>query len=460
MRDSLRYPVCEGVAGILCRPPHSNAPARHAESPRECREALDCGGSTPLLARTGGRERSVECGAALDGHGHSTLLLRAKGKRRRAAAVQRLSPRSTAPAHPRLAKLRIPEQKAGVKDVQPAKPRSSLANTGWCLLAILFVGSCYGIWRVYDYQDAVREAKKAGFDWECVDTLSLIQENWENALIKETWGPHTRTLVTREGVSNLSRYRELLHRLRPTKLIVDEYKDENVDFLDDLTSLQSIGFSDSNSLQNVDALKGLTSLQSLKLGGCRPLQDVNALKNLTRLQTLELIGCSALQNVDALKNLTRLKSLDLRGCTALQNVDGLKGLTSLQSLDLHRCLALKNVDGLKGLTGIKSLDLSNCIALQNVNGLKGITSLKSLDLYNCTALQNVDSLKENTKLQELGLRFCAEMQNVDSLKGLTALQALDLHGCNKIPANALRELHTALPKTDIIFPDGTKNPPQ
>ena len=195
-----------------------------------------------------------------------------------------------------------------------------------------------------DYNNAVSEAKEAGFEWKCDDAISHIRQDSHNALKKETSGEHPRELNMRE-VRDLSHYREMIHRLRPTKLVAQGCKN-----------------------QNVDVLKGLTGLQYLQLFGC----------------------------------------------TALQNVDGLKGLTTLQELHLPCCTALQNVDGLKGLAGLQKLYLSSCPALQNVDGLKG----------------------------------------------LTGLRVLYLDGCYKIPAAALRELRAALPKTDIIFPDGTNNPPQ
>ena len=190
------------------------------------------------------------------------------------------------------------------------------------------------MWSIHKYNAAVREADEAGFAWECTDTISLIRQDWRNALKKETWGAHDRILEMGE-VPDLGRYREMLHHLRPTVLSAYGCKDENV-----------------------DALKSLTALQRLHLRG-------------------------KLQNVDALKRLTALQRLDLFGCTALQNVDGLKGLTGLQWLYLHNCTELQSVDGLKGLTGLQTLDLYGCPALQNVDALKGLTSLQTLSLGGC-----------------------------------------------------------------------------
>ncbi len=215
-------------------------------------------------------------------------------------------------------------QKAGVKDGHTTHGESSFGKKLWCVLIVVFLGGIgWQMWKLNAYNNAVREAKEAGFEWRCTDTISLIRQDWHNALKKETWGANRRVLDMRGGeVPGLGRYRDMLHQLRPTELVALACEDENL--------------------------------------------------------------------------------------------DALKGLTDLQVLALNFCPALQNVDALKGLTG-----------------------LQTLDLYSCTALQNVDVLK-----------------------GLTALQWLDLNGCAKIPAAALRELRVALPKTDITFPDGTKNPPQ
>ena len=318
------------------------------------------------------------------------------------------------PVHPRLAKLRIPEHKALVKDGHTTHGESSFGKKLWCVLLILLLGVIgWQIWKINPYNNAVREAEESRFGWTCDDAISLIRQDWRNALKKETWGAHERLLGMGE-VPDLSRYREMLHHLNPTVL-------------------DALGCQD----ENLDALNGLTGLQNLDLRYCPALQNVDALKGLTGLQELRLDNCPALQNVDVLKSFTGLKDLTLIGCTALKNVDVLKDLTSLQKLGLLYSTELQNVDGLKDLVGLQSLWLNFCNALQNIDGLKGLAGLQNLYLIDCTALQNVDGLK-----------------------GIAGLQTLYLNGCDKIPAAALRELRAALPKTDIIFPDGTKNPPQ
>ena len=235
-------------------------------------------------------------------------------------------------------------QKAGVKDEPPAKRRIRLGKLWWWMVGVFATLIGWQMWELHLYNAAVREAKEAGFIWKCDDTISLIRQDWHNALKKETWGEHPRVLKMEVG-NDLGHYREMLHQLRPTVL-------------------------------------------------------------------------------------------DVRGCKD-ENVDALKGLTDLQYLELFNCPALQNVDALNGLTGLQTLQLPNCDALQNVDAIESLTGLQRLDLSSCRVLQNVDALK-----------------------GLTGLQFLDLIGCDKISAVALRELRAALPNTYIIFPDGSKNPPQ
>ncbi len=297
------------------------------------------------------------------------------------------------------------QQKAGVKDGHTTKSESSFGKKLWCVIIVLFLGGIgWQMWKLNAYNNAVREAKEAGFEWTCDDTFSLIRQDWHNALKKETWGAHHRILTMRD-VHYLGRYREMLHRLRPTVLRAYRY-----------------------SYENVDELKGLTSLQFLRLYNCPVLQNVDGLKGLTGLQAFILSDCPALQNVDGIKSLTGLKLIEIESCPALLNVNGLEG---------HDCL--------------KNLCISDCPALQNVDVLKCLTHLQWLDIQGCTALQNVDGLKMLTGLQTLNLNEYPALQNVDILKGLTSLRSLYFIGDEENHAAALLELHAALPKTDIQF---------
>ncbi len=202
------------------------------------------------------------------------------------------------------------------------------------MLAI-FLGVCgWQMWKLNAYENAVWEAKVAHFTWECDDAISLIRQDWHNALKKETWGTHPRVLGMGE-VPDLGRYREMLHLLRPTVLRVSAC--ENMDDLKNVVGLQSLALSNCPTLQNADVLKGLTGLQMLDLSEWTALQNVNALKGLTTLQEINLTNCTALQNVDDLKDLTALQLLNLRFCRSLQNVDGIKGLTGLKELNLYSC---------------------------------------------------------------------------------------------------------------------------
>ena len=62
-------------------------------------------------------------------------------------------------------------------------------------MVAIFFGVCgYQVWREHAYQNAVREAREAGFQWNDTDTFSLILQDWHAALKKETWGEHPRVL--------------------------------------------------------------------------------------------------------------------------------------------------------------------------------------------------------------------------------------------------------------------------
>ena len=193
-----------------------------------------------------------------------------------------------------------------MKEKPPAKRGLRFGKLRWWALAIFLAGCGYAAWREYDYRSAVNEAKAAGFEWECSDPISLVRQDWHNALKKETWGAYRRTLTRgyrkNADIPELARYRDLFRRLRPTDIVVDCCSDGNLDALKGLTSLHILRVGDCPFLQNIDALKGLTGLQGVSLG------------DYTRNFSVFLMGCPVLQNVDALKGLGGLQWLDLTLC--------------------------------------------------------------------------------------------------------------------------------------------------
>ena len=155
-----------------------------------------------------------------------------------------------------------------MKDGHTTHGESSFGKKLWCVLIVLFLAVIgWQMWKINAYNNAVREAKEAGFYWQCDDTISLIRQDWRNVLKKETWGANYRQLDMGK-VPDLGRYREILHRLRPTILGASGCKDENVDGLKGLTGLQKLFLWGCPALQNVDALKSLTALQKLWLKDC------------------------------------------------------------------------------------------------------------------------------------------------------------------------------------------------
>ena len=207
-------------------------------------------------------------------------------RRRRGAAASRRTTRS------HLAKLRIPEQNPRVKDGHSTHGESSFRKKLWCVLIVLLLGGIgWQVWKLNAYNNAVREAEEAGFTWTCTAPLSLIRQDWRNALKKKTWGEQKRVLWMKE-VPNLGRYREMLQRLRPTALYAVGCNEQNVEILKGLPELRHLTLCNGSELQNPGILKSLVGLQSLSFFECHWLQNVDALKELSGLRNLNFTGCN------------------------------------------------------------------------------------------------------------------------------------------------------------------------
>ena len=251
------------------------------------------------------------------------------------------------------------------------QPRRKWHLQRWLLLLAASL-LAYAGWTRYAFRSALKEAKALGWIVEYAEPLEEIRENWKNAFRKDTWLDGMTFVVVCEG-AGLEQHRDIVRRLNPTNLNIDEPQD----------------------LRDLSALKSLTRLKELQIARGPSLTNLDALKNLTTLKFLELRDCTALTNVDALKNLTALEYLDLSGCMLLTNVEGLKNLPALHHINLSACLALTNVDGLKGITTLREVNLTNCPRLKNVDGLKNLNALETVELKGCTGLtkESIEALK-------------------------------------------------------------------
>ncbi len=219
------------------------------------------------------------------------------------------------------------------------KPRRNWHLLRWAFLLIA-LSTGWGAWKAYDFQQALKEAKELGWEFQYSDPIAIIRENWRDAFRKETWSDTTRLLeIPGEAVSE--RHFDLIRRLKPKQLGIDA----------------------TFPWRDLSQLKGLSNLTELSLGDCPNLTHIDALKDMKELTGIGIDGSPILVNIDVLKELKNLTGLGLSHCTALTNVDALGELKALKYLSLYRCTGLKNVDGILGLTGLEELYLKGCNGL-------------------------------------------------------------------------------------------------
>jgi hypothetical protein len=140
--------------------------------------------------------------------------------------------------------------------------------------------------------------------------------------------------------------------------------------------------------------------------------------------------------------------------SSLKDLSELEALSNLSDLGIAESKYLTNIDAIGKMKGLKKLFISGIPQLTNIDALKDLQNLRYFHLLQCKALTNVDALRELKSLESLWLSGCTGLKNVDGLLGLTQLKILDLSGCTALPREAVDAVKAALPKTDIITPDG------
>ncbi|MPR36740.1 nSTAND1 domain-containing NTPase [Salmonirosea aquatica] len=250
--------------------------------------------------------------------------------------------------------------------------------------------------------------------------------------------------------SNIHLLQTKLHYLHHLHYVrVQGTSEQNLSFLEDLTSLDSLMIDGNLSLSGLEKLAGLQSLRILdndslrslsvlkKLKGLKYLTVSNSvslsgLEKLTGLKSLTVYGNNSLLSRSGLERLTGLKSLTVYGNNSLS---GLEKLTSLQSLTVsgnesllslsgQEVLTVSNsvsLSGLEKLTGLKSLTVYGDNSLLSRSGLERLTGLKSLTVYGNNSLSGLEKL---TSLQSLMVSGNESLLSLSGLEKLTGLQSL------------------------------------
>ena len=219
---------------------------------------------------------------------------------------------------------------------------------------------------------------------------------------------------------------------------------ENLSPLSGLTNLKVLSLRLPVTVDDISFLSNLTSLQSLNIqdnssGNAHIiLDDLTPLSGLTKLQELRL-GVDGIADFDWAQNLMELRELTFWGNEATYtDLDGLKKLTKLQSLTLPYPAIVGNeeldpepydIQGLAGLTELTHLQMY--AGVKDLSPLANLTKLQTLYIYNGTTKPSDTSLEPMRNLTELReFYFYAYGENVSvdlsPLAGLAKLNILSI----------------------------------
>ena len=171
-----------------------------------------------------------------------------------------------------------------------------------------------------------------------------------------------------------------------------------ISFNQDLQSGPNCGSIGSRSFIEIAGNPSLTSLDGLNSASLPSIrissnEALNTLEGLSGVTARSIsIGGNRLLDLNGLEALTQVSSLGL-GERYITNVDALSGLNSVFTLTISGNSSLVDLDGLASLTRVdNSLRINGNEALQNLNGLQNIQSIGRLNLYSNRSLGNCQGL--------------------------------------------------------------------
>lgn len=212
-----------------------------------------------------------------------------------------------------------------------------------------------------------------------------------------------------------------------TTLVAREAGILDLEGIQNLRALTSLGLRDNPELRDIGPLGELTNLVLLDLDWNPLIDDVGPLSGLTSLERLSIGGIggvpgeNALADLGPLTGLTNLTFLNLRA-SSVQDVAPLSGLVNLAFLNLAYNY-VSDVSPLGSLEGLTYLAV-NANGLADISGLGGLTSLTSLWIGD-NPISDFDPLSGLVNIRSLWA-YRTPVSDIGALQFLTSLSSLSL----------------------------------
>ncbi|PIA28364.1 hypothetical protein AQUCO_07100030v1 [Aquilegia coerulea] len=209
-------------------------------------------------------------------------------------------------------------------------------------------------------------------------------------------------------------------------------------FLRNLTALQTLGIHNNKESILSDEIENLTVLKSLKIIECEKLISLpeEGLQKLTslNLNSFRIFRCNSIKSLPAMGKMIQQGMMMKSSCC------------SLVSLEIDYCSSLTSVsEGLEYLTSLEQLEIRYCDELQlkredfqHLNYVRNLTELQSLRIQQCDELElKKEDFHHLTSLRHLNLSYLPKLTSIPDVQNLTSIQSLSVTACH-------RDLHKRL----------------
>jgi hypothetical protein len=186
-----------------------------------------------------------------------------------------------------------------------------------------------------------------------------LVKNIYKKIMKEGFNKASNKIIIEKRLSELD-IAQIKKNKDYTGIAFWQTKHENLNFLDILSSLQSIEFY-ATHVVDYSALINIISLEHLFLNGVKNHEDLSFINNFTQIKRLDLLNLPKLinfPNLFACKNLTKVL---LWNCKRITDISNLSLITNLEEIkivdtphkpdDLEFLLKLDNVKYISGQFG-------------------------------------------------------------------------------------------------------------